>query len=486
MKHLLLFSFLFFSTIAFTQVADSTTVFKKPVLDSAEVDFVSSYYNQDGIHSAVSGGIGSEKLSDIASTIVVTMPLSDDEILTIDVGISAYTSASSSNINPFSSQVTNSSSGASKSTVANAVPTYGTPWQASSGASKSDQLYSVVANYSHSSDSRNFIWNADFSASNEFDYTSFGFGGGVTKLFNDKNSEVSVKLNAYLDQWRPIYPHELHEYSVGGNHYSGETVYDAAGNVTTNYLNSTSANSTSFKVWDSSARDSYAASFAFSQVLNKKSQFSVFFDLLFQQGMLSTPYQRIYFADKNDYYVGVRGDLVSPNWYSNILNYQNSSNTGIYRLADDIERLPGTRFKIPVGIRWHYFIDEKWVLRTYYRFYKDDWAIQSHTISAELPFKINDNFTVYPMFRYYTQGQSKFFAPFEKHLSTEQYYTSDYDLSSFVTRQYGFGCVYTDVFSSMGIFGLGIKNIEFRFNHYSRSDGLNANIGTLSFKFVTD
>jgi hypothetical protein len=40
------------------------------------------------------------KLSDIASN-VVAVPLNDDDVLTFDVGISAYTSASSSNINPY-------------------------------------------------------------------------------------------------------------------------------------------------------------------------------------------------------------------------------------------------------------------------------------------------------------------------------------------------------------------------------------------------
>ena len=82
---------------------DSTVVFKKRVLESTEVDFLASYYKQDGVHSAVSGGIGSEKLTDITSNIVVAMPLNDDDVLTIDVGISAYTSASSSNLNPFNS-----------------------------------------------------------------------------------------------------------------------------------------------------------------------------------------------------------------------------------------------------------------------------------------------------------------------------------------------------------------------------------------------
>jgi hypothetical protein len=42
------------------------------------------------------------------------------------------------------------------------------PWQASSGASRSDQLASASVNYSHNSDNRNNIWNADVSFSNEY------------------------------------------------------------------------------------------------------------------------------------------------------------------------------------------------------------------------------------------------------------------------------------------------------------------------------
>jgi hypothetical protein len=55
------------------------------VLENTEVDVLLSYYNQDGVHSAVNGGIGSEKLSDIASNIVVAVPLNDDDVLTFDV-----------------------------------------------------------------------------------------------------------------------------------------------------------------------------------------------------------------------------------------------------------------------------------------------------------------------------------------------------------------------------------------------------------------
>ena len=483
MKLKIISLFLLLGLKVFSQEAADSTEFKKRVLESTEVDFLLSYYNQDGSKSAVSGGIGSEKLTDLATNIVIAMPLNDDSILTVDLGISAYSSASSSNINPFNA--TGASGGGGDDDAyddrvgafgaAPATSPYGTPWQASSGASKNDELSAVTVNYAHSSDSRNFIWNADVSFSNEYDYTSVGFGGGIAQLFNDKNTEISLKANVYLDQWRPIYPTELHEYSkygsdfLGQGYFSGVSVLDQSGQATGDYW------PTAFKTLNSVNRNSYSASVGLSQVLSKKIQVSVFFDVLQQQGLLSTPYHRIYFADKANYYIG------QPEY---ITNYESESNAGVYKLADDIERLPDSRFKLPIGARLNYYINERFVLRTYYRFYSDNWEIQSHTANIELPIKVSDRFTVFPMYRFYTQTQSKYFAPYETHLSTEKYYTSDPDLATFDSNQYGFGVNYTDIFTVAKIWKFGLKNVDFRFNHYQRSDNLTANIATIGFKFI--
>jgi hypothetical protein len=483
MKKFSILLLLFCITCGYTQ-----TSFKKRVLESTEVDFLASYYKQDGSKSSVSGGIGSEKLTDVASNITVAMPLNEDDVLTIDAGISAYSSASSSNINPFNASGASGSSnnsGASgggdddkkvNTKAASATGPYGSPWQASSGASKSDQLVSVMANYSHSSDSRNFIWNADVSFSNEFDYTSTGFGGGIAVLFNDKNTEINLKANVYLDQWRPIYPTELHEYSKYGSnflnqgYFSGVTVYNENGiTATETYL------PTQFKDLVLTNRNSYSASFGYSQIVTTQLQFSIFFDVLQQQGLLSTPYHRIYFADKTNFFIG------QPQY---IANYESASNTGVFKLADDIERLPDTRFKLPIGARLNYYINEYLVLRTYYRYYSDDWDIKAHTASVELPIKLSDKFTVFPTFRYYTQIASKYYAPYEKHLSTEQFYTSDPDLAAFDTKQLGFGINYTDIFASAKIWQFGLKNIDFRFHQYERTDRLKASIATIAFKFI--
>ena len=453
---------------AAAQVKDSVKAFKKRILENTEVDFLLSYYNQDGKHSAVSGGIGSEKLSDIASNIVVAVPLNDDDVLTFDAGISAYTSASSSNINPFDPSAV---SGSTTSRI------YGTPWQASSGASGSDQLTSLTVNYAHNSDDRNRIWNADVSFSNEYDYTSIGFGGGYTHLFNEKNTEISLKANAYLDQWRPIYPKELLEFGENGNnfqnssYFSGVTVFDQNGAASNAY------NPTAFSSYNKVNRNSYSASLSFSQILTKKIQLSVFFDVLKQEGLLATPYQRVYFADKANYYIG-QSQFIPV--------YTSAQNTGVYQLADDTERLPSSRFKIPIGVRLNYYINQYIVARTYYRYYEDNWGIQAHTASIELPIKLSSSFTLYPMYRYYTQTASRYFAAYETHLSTEQFYTSDYDLSKFSTNQYGAGFTYTDIFTRTKIYVLGLKSIDLRLNHYSRSDGLSANIVTFGFKFEVE
>ncbi len=430
---------------AYAQEQDSTEVsYKKRVLDATEVDFLFSYYKQDGVHSAVEGGQGTEKLTDVTPTIIVSMPLNDDDVLTADLGVSAYSSASSGNINPFDSK--NPS-----------------PWQASSGASASDQLTALVLTYSHSSDDRNTIWNAHISGSTEYDYHSLGFGGGYTRLFNDKNTELTISGNAYLDQWMPIYPKELQQWKDNGNStfggfYGAFDITDApmGGNIVTGY------NPEKFKFHSNKNRNSFSLSFSFSQVVNKRMQFSLFLDVLQQQGLLSTPYQRIYFAQVPDYYIGQ------------------------FRLADDIERLPGTRFKLPIGARLNYYVNQNLVIRSYYRYYTDDWGITAHTANIELPVKLNDRFTVYPMYRYYTQTASKYFAPFETHLSSERYYTSDYDLSKFNASQYGAGFTYTDIFTTMHIWSLGIKNIDVRYNHYDRSDGLHSDIVSFAVKFVMD
>ena len=76
---------------------DNNGSYKKRVLESAEVEFLMNYYDQSGENAAVTGGKGTEDLQDLSPTILVSVPLNDDDVLTVQANISAYSSASSSN-----------------------------------------------------------------------------------------------------------------------------------------------------------------------------------------------------------------------------------------------------------------------------------------------------------------------------------------------------------------------------------------------------
>jgi len=466
MKRILIIALLFIATIGFSQEEskEPTKVYKKRVLEKTEIDFLSSFYSQDGSNAAVTGGVGTEELTDLASDIVISIPLNDDDVLTINAQISAYTSASSSNLNPFDND--------------NTSGVVGSPWIESTGDSRKDTWFSGNVSYSHSSDNRNKIWSANVNFANEYDYTSIGFGGSYTWLFNEKNTEFGIKGNAYLDTWNPRTPVELdafrnsQDFNIG--FFGNLDILDQNGNVV-DKDDSTIWNPLSTALVDDKTKNTFSFSLSLSQILSKNAQISFFADFIQQEGWLSSPLQRVYFGDRANYYIGNA---------ASINNYASPSNKDVFQLADDIERLPNSRFKIPVGVRFNYYINEIFVARTYYRFYTDDWGVSSHTAEIELPIKISDKFTLYPSYRYYTQTAADYFAPYEQNVSSQKFYTSDFDLSDFNANQYGFGIKYTDIFTKLSLWKLHLKSAELKYSRYDRSTGLTSDIITLGFKYI--
>ncbi len=51
---------------SFSQSTIDSSVYKTKKLTPSEINFVTGYYHQNGDHSPVTGGIGTEKLTDIA------------------------------------------------------------------------------------------------------------------------------------------------------------------------------------------------------------------------------------------------------------------------------------------------------------------------------------------------------------------------------------------------------------------------------------
>jgi len=374
----------------FAQSVQDSSSYKSRKLKLDEVNFVSSYYRQDGNNSAVTGGVGSEELTDFATTIDVKLSRYDGRgrkhTIAAEVGIDVYTSASSDMIDP------------------NTI----------SSASSSDKRIYPSLSYAVSNEVKRSAVSLTGSISTEYDYFSKGLGVGWSKLSKDRNREFTAKGQVFLDTWTVILPIELRSSS------------NPSGNK---------------------PRDSYGVSFTLSQVVTRRLQVLLLADIAYQQGQLATLYHRTYFSDG----------------------------------SHKVETLPDSRIKLPLGIRLNYFMGDNFILRTYYRYYKDDWDLSAHTAEIETAFKVTPFFSVSPFYRFYKQQGVKYFAPYQKHNPDEQFYTSDYDLSTLSSHMVGMGIRYAP---PGGIFNIPAVNAaELRYGHYERSTGLKSDIITLLLKF---
>ncbi len=225
---------------AFSQKASpADTGYTSRKLSVSEINLVTGYYTQNGNHSAVTGGIGTEKLTDISNTIEVKLARYDKRLrehnLNIEIGIDHYTSASSDKIDP--------------ATI--------------SSASYADNRFYPSVGYSIKNN-KGLTLGATGSYSNEYDYVSKGIGLNLAKASKDNNRELSVKLQAYLDSWKVILPIELRN----GRDSEGRSL-----------------------------RNSYSASFALSQVINQRLQVTLLADLVAQNGLLGTSFHRVYYKN---------------------------------------------------------------------------------------------------------------------------------------------------------------------------------------------
>lgn len=391
--------------------AKDTTNYKARKLKIDEINYVTAYYHQNGNNSAVTGGIGSEKLSDFANTFDVQLsslrPNNHKNTVLFELGVDHYTSASSDKIDP------------------NSV----------SSASRSDTRIYPSVNFTRSNEETGNSFGFTGSYSHEFDYQSLGAGFNLTRLSSNKNTQFDLKLLAFLDRWKVILPVELRPPNYGSGSEGDQRPVD-------------------YK-----PRNSFSASFSLSQVINQRLQALLIVEPSYQHGLLATKYQRVYF--NTNFPEGVGPDL-------NIFD-------------ERTENLPGNRYKLPIAVRLNYFLDDHYIIRTFYRYYMDNWGIQANTAEIEIPVKITSFVSISPFYRYNSQKGTRYFASYGQHRINETYYTSDYDLSTLQSNFFGAGF---RLAPPKGVFGYQhLNSLELRFGHYIRSTGLNSNILTLHLKF---
>jgi len=382
-----------FQAYSQTTPTDSTT-YKSQKLKIDEINLVSSYYKQDGDNSAVTGGVGTEELTDIANTIDVKLirynKAGKKQTFDVEVGIDRYTSASSDRID----------------------------LKANSSASSEDVRFYPSLSYMVENEEKGTTLGVGVSSSTEYDYQSFGGNVSYSKKTKDRSGEFTAKFQAFLDQVKMIKPTELR----GGSGGSG-----------------------------TEARNTFAASLSYSQIVNQNFQIMFLADVITQQGYLSLPFHRVYFNDSTG---------------------ETDSNQ---------ESLPDTRLKIPLAIRASYFLGDNVIIRAYYRYYTDDWKLTSHTANIEIPVKLSPFFSLSPFYRYYTQSAIKYFKGYKEHDGTEEFYTSNYDVSQFNSNFLGMGLKFSPL---KGVLGMKhFHTLEMRYGHYTRSTNMVSNIVSINIKY---
>ncbi len=306
---------------------DNISSDSKPV----EIDFLLSYYEQDGDHSAVTGGIGSQELDDIATIIVVNVPVNETNNLSFTLGVDVYSSASTANVNPLVS-----------------------------GPSDGDMRAYLNVGYSIANPASNMSYGFNVGVSTEYDYQSLNFGLNWAITSANKNREFSIGAQAFIDNVSLIYPWELR---------SPDQQLDDTEDI--NY--------------ETAGRNTYSLSLTYSQVLSKKLQALISTDFVFQSGFLSTPFHRVFFVDQELPKVEKLPDNRFKLPVGLRLNYYVSDlfiTRFYYRYYYDTFGITANTFEIETPIR----ISSEFVVSPFYRYHNqtgaDDFkGFKQHTLN---------------------------------------------------------------------------------------------------------
>lgn len=264
----------------------------------------------------------------------------------------------------------------------------------------------------------------NFSFSIESDYLSLGQSLSFINVNPSKSRELSATIEAFFDDLR-------------WGRYQGRDVLKLVYPVELRNV----------EWFDIFRRNSYNLSLGWYQTINPRMGIGFYPGFTYQSGLLSTPFHRVFFAENN---------------------------------IKKVENLPTTRVKVPLGVQLNTFVGTRWIIRSYYRYYWDDFGIEAHTVNLEGAWKLNRVLTLTPFVRLYDQTGSDYFKPFKEHSIVQQFYTSDYDLSDFQSIKAGMGFRYAPFSYAKG---RTFKAMELRYANYRRSDGMVASIITLYLSY---
>lgn len=367
------------------------SVFRKKTVSKTDIEVMYSQYIQDGHNSPVTGGIGTEKLTVYSPNAKLKRVYNNGSNISLKFGSDIISSASTDNID----------------------------FVKSSASLVDARTYGNLGITSRPIGKKGLVLNTGTGFSIESDYFSIPVNIGVMRSSRDKMKTFSADLQMYFDdlRWGRLNPNV---------HRPEKLIYP----IELRYKN----------WYQTTRRQSYNLKLSHTRVINKRNIIGIYPEGTLQQGLLATPFHRVYFKDSS-----LR-----------------------------VENLPSLRLRGTLGLKWNSFAGGRTILKHAIDLYADNFGIMGLGIENETAIKITPVFTFTIFGRYYRQKGSIYFAPYRQHDMSETYYTSDYDLSSITTLKAGAGiriAPYTYMRKNFMF-----NDVVLRYAYYHRSNGLHANI----------
>jgi len=161
------------------------------------------------------------------------------------------------------------------------------------------------------------------------------------------------------------------------------------------------------------------------------------------------------------------GYLTNP--HANVVRNYNTNNQKLVT-----ENRPDKRTAYGVNLKYITLLNDDMSYKVNYRFYADDWDINSHTIDNDIYYKMNKQLTFGVGLRYYIQSEANFYNENKDFFTNEEYASSDERLSDFDALTYKTSIDFK-------------QNDKISYNlggeFYSQSTGLDASMVTLGLKY---
>jgi hypothetical protein len=235
--------------------------------------------------------------------------------------------------------------------------------------------------------------------SKEYDYTSIGFNSSIAKDLNNKNTTISAGLSYANDTIAPEGGRPMPLVSV---------VTTTAPNNSGEYNDGYHQAHALTRQKGDGKKQTLDLLFGLTQVINRRMLMQFNYSFSNSNGYQTDPFKML-----------------------SVVNSQGLSQDHLY------ESRPDKRNKHSVYWQTKYHFTQV-ILDASYRYMRDDWSLDSHTLDTRIRYPLSDNLYIEPHIRYYRQTSVEFYYPFLNSIEPQlKYATADYRLGALNTYTLG-------------------------------------------------